>query len=210
MMSYYWHQKTIPITSVVMLELALDKCGFNITETSDFMQSLIMARKGISSALSDDEKIVALEDLVTLIENLKSDDQLPKSIYINGYNFRLNGQFSYEVSGEDYGENDAEQIIMQLEEAYKSAPIELENELNNAIKTSSEISARKKIRLRNALIASANAQKKSYNDSIKEAKKTISQMIAEKANEEGYTIEKKKYNRGPNAGREKYVLWRYS
>ena len=89
MMSYCWEQKTIPITSVVMLELALDKCGFNITETSDFMQSLIMARKGISSALSDDEKIVALEDLVTLIENLKSDNQLPKSIYINGYIYPL-------------------------------------------------------------------------------------------------------------------------
>jgi len=203
-MSYRWKQETVPMTSLLVLQRALDQCGFQLMETSGLMQSLRLARNRISQANNTEEKIAAYDQLVDLIRKCDDTNSLPKSIQIPGFKLTLNN-FRYEASGNSERASrtpdpTAVASVSKLNNAYRSIARELENELNEAMASSVDL------KMREALIRAVKAEQESYNKSVKDAKEKIFQMIQENARKEGYTVKRNVFKKGKNIGREQYVV----
>lgn len=203
-MSYRWRQETVPMTSLLVLQRALDQCGFQLMETSGLIQSLRLARNRISQASNPEEKIAAYDQLVDLIRKCDETNSLPKSIHLDGFTLTLNN-FRYAVegysnSGSQTQSHAAEASVSKLNNAYKSIAMELENELNEAMASSVDL------KMREALIRVVKAERESYNKSVKDAKEKIFQMIQENAVKEGYKVKRNVFKKGKNIGREQYVV----
>ena len=204
-MSYRWRQETTPITSLLILQRALDQCGFEIVEPSHLMQQLSLARQSIKNAKNNEEKIVAYDELVHLIKECNKNNSLPQSIKLDGFELELNKSFRYVATGyssnyDETQDQSALSSISKLNKIYQSIALKLDNELKDAMSSSNDL------KLQEALIRAVKAEQKSYKKSVKDAKDKIFLTIKENAKKEGYTVKRNVFNKGSNAGREQYVV----
>ena len=210
-MSYRWRQKTSPITSLLILQRAIDDCGFKIIETSNLMGKIKLARQRIIDSENIEEKITAFDELSKLIEECNGTSQLPESIKLGQFTLKLKSDYRYEV--EEYERNSdirreqqAIAAISKLNNSYSLNAIKLQDELNDAMSEKQQLDAELDRKLRQALIRTIKMEQESYKKSVKEAKEKIFQTIQENAKKEGYSVKRNVFTKGKNAGREQYVV----
>ena len=219
-MSYTWTQNTAPMTSIVVLERALNICGFDVKldgvnlRTPVLFDELAQARERITLANGAEESIAAYEAYIDLIRKFEHlDAQLPSSITLSNrerwdLDIRLvRNLLGYTARGE--AKNVAERApisvrraITALNKAYKSVARELEDERHAVL------SSLTNTRVREAARKMIEAERASYRESVKKAKEKIHQTLVANAEKEGYEIKKSTFRKGKNAGREQYVLVR--
>ena len=221
-----WTHDTIPMTSIMVLERALNICGFHVRvdgkdlEKPMLFDELRYARERITMASEVEERIAAYEAYIDLIARFDMlNTQLPDSISLEdrerpflGISLRKNllGYTAYGVNRHTNSitttlnlvPSDVKKAIRALNKAYKSVARDLVSE-SRAVQTSLTNTlerewARKMI----------EAERSSYRESIKKAKEKIHKTLVARAKEEGYEIKKNTFRKGKNAGREQYVLVR--
>ena len=216
-MSYTWRQKTSPITSLLILQRAIDDCGFKIIETSNLMGKIKLARQRIIDSENIEEKITAFDELSKLIEECNGTSQLPESIKLDQFTLKLKSDYRYVVeqyvrsgrndsSRPSYLEQQAIIKISKLNNSYSLNAIKLQDELIDAMNEKQQLDAELDQKLRQALIRTIKMEQESYKKSVKEAKEKIFQTIQENAKKEGYSVKRNVFTKGKNAGREQYVV----
>jgi len=203
-MSYRWRQETAPMTSLLVLQRALDQCGFQIIEAPAIMKHLALARKRVSHASTTHDKIAAYEELIDLIRQIDQTDSLPKSIKLDGVKLSLSNSFCYVAEGYSSNESTVAEMaakskITELNNVYKEIAAGLESELTQAMSSLES-------QLREALIKAVKAEQESYKKSITVARQEIFKIIRENAKKEGYSLKRHVFTAGKNAGREQYVV----
>ena len=203
-MSYRWKQETVPMTSILILQRALDECGFQVVGSSKLIDELRAARLMIDSAKTNDEKILAYDALVRVIEKCDDSNSLPKKINLHNFSLSLNNSFRYEIGGESESSNippsELANLVSRLNDTYKRIAKELDRERHSAETSSMNH------KMRAALERAVQAEKTSYDNSVKIAKQRIFEIIQKNAQKEGYSVKRNVFTNGKNAGREQYVV----
>ena len=203
-MSYRWKQETVPMTSILILQRALDECGFQIVGSSKLIDELRAARLMIDSAKTNDEKILAYDALVRVIEKCDDSNSLPRKINLDNFSLSLNNSFRYEIQGQSESRNIAPRelanSVSRLNDTYKRIAKELDRERHSAETSSMNH------KMRAALERAVQAEKSSIQNSVKIAKQTMSELILKNAQKNGFSVKRNVFTNGKNAGREQYVV----
>jgi len=211
-MSYRWHQETAPMTSLLVLQNALQHCGLKVIDPSQLIEQLRLARNNILEVKNLDQKIAAYEEYMDLIKKCSDTNSLPTSIKLNNYQLSLTNSFRYVVSGysANYDKTDEQAMqasISKLNDAYKLIAMGLGDEMKDAMASIENLKKEEQKKLRETLNRVVKAEQESYRNSIKDAKDKIFQIIKENAIKEGgYKVKRHIYTTGKNAGREQYVV----
>ena len=198
------------MTSLLVLQRAMDQCGFQIIDAPTIMEELASARESVELASTTKEKIEAYGILIDLISRVTENGELPDTIRLQGFSLNLVNGFRYQASGysRDYSrhrESKARSMIEQLNGAYRSIALDLDSELKQAKAASMDL---EDLELREALVRAVKAEQDSYKKSVAEAKEKIFQIMRENAEKEGYSMKRNVFTKGKHAGREQYVLVR--
>jgi hypothetical protein len=203
-MSYRWKQETVPMTSILILQRALDECGFQVVGSSKLIDELRAARLMIDSAKTNDEKILAYDALVRVIEKCDDSNSLPKKINLHNFSLSLNNSFRYEIGGVSESSNIAPSElanwVSRLNDTYKRIAKELDRERHSAETSSMNH------KMRAALERAVQAEKASIQNSVKIAKQKMSELILKNAQKNGFSVKRNVFTNGKNAGREQYVV----
>ncbi len=203
-MSYRWRQETSPITSLLVLQRAIVDCGFEIIGTSNLMEKIILARQRVSNSTNTEEKITAYDELAKLIKECNETSQLPELIILDKFELQLKN-YRYVVKGYSPDSSKSQELaaidaIRKLNNSYRKIANNLQDELEDAMASSSDL------KLRQTLVKLVKLEQESYKTSVKAAKEKIFQIIQENAKKEGYSVKRNVFTKGKNAGREQYVV----
>ena len=192
------------MTSLLVLQRAMDQCGFQIIDAPAIMEELASARESVELASTTNEKIEAYGRLIDLIRRVTEKGDLPRTIRLQGFSLNLVNGFRYRARGDDtpQRESEARSMIEQLNGAYMSIAQDLDSELRQAKAASMDLE------LREALVRAVKAEQDSYKKSVAEAKEKIFRIMRENAEKEGYSMKRNVFTKGKHAGREQYVLVR--
>ena len=211
-MSYRWTQQTIPITSLIALEKAIERCNFQTIKTPPLFKELKKLRENISKIQNKKDKIVAYTELIELIKKCGNIDSLPSSIQFETFTLKFNN-FRYIISREErtsdrrsINENIVKSEISKLNKAYKEVIRELAQEIKDTKAEYAQTLEEIDIELRQALIRTVRAEQESYRNSVESAKEKIFKTIQKNAIKKGYSIKRNKFKTGKHAGREQYVV----
>ena len=204
------------MTSIVVLERALEICGFGVKVDgknlgrASLFEELKSARARIKKAGGVEEIIAAYEAYVSLIESFDHESSLPQQIRLEhrdryGYIYLERNLLGYVARGDGNSSLripplEVRRGIANLNGAYKLVARQLSGAYDDAV------AGLANARQREAMRKMVEAERAAYKESVKKAKEKIHETIVANAKKEGYKVKKNVYRKGKHAGREQYVV----
>ena len=126
---------TEQMCSIVSLQKALMKCNYQLVEDIPIISRLERARQMVREAKNLDERVEALQLLVSALQECTNPSLLPKTLKLAGFTLTLQaGAYGFEKevdkeSAEAYRESELLEQVSKLSRAYKDVQENLEASL---------------------------------------------------------------------------------